>query len=390
MQIPQEEESQKKAETQTKQKISLANAASWTLLGIGVLALIASIIYVSSILALIGLGLTFWGVLLLYAKTQDYTRKLLYASLMPTLSMLNQLIQELNYSGKPVYLPPKYFQNPDTIKIYIPKRKKARLPKPEEIQKLEKHLLVRNPHQSILLTPPGAELTKLLENTLETNFTTVDLKYLQQSLPKLLVEDFEIADNLEFQIDHNTVKLQISNSIYSNPSNLPYGINEIGNPLQSAIACAITKATGKPVTIEKTEVDQDNNTTKLEFRIIGMEKPEIRMEKPIPKDSTERIKFVTETQMEEAVKLYLRKRIEPIVSIALISGGSIILAFIGWLMWYDITVWGKDIAFTLFGSRTGEAMSLGIGMQAIHYLLIAIALLLSGIILSRRKLPPGE
>ncbi len=59
--------------------------------------------------------------------------------------------------------------------------------------------------------------------------------------------------------------------------------------------------------------------------------------------------------------------------------GSIILAWVGWLTWYDVTVWNKDLFLIFFGSRTGEAISLGIGMKVIYYFLIGLALLVPGL-----------
>jgi len=67
----------------------------------------------------------------------------------------------------------------------------------------------------------------------------------------------------------------------------------------------------------------------------------------------------------------------------LIALGSIILVWVACLTWYDITIWGKDTALIFFGSRTGEVISLGIGMQVIHYLLIGVALQLLGLGLTR-------
>jgi hypothetical protein len=64
--------------------------------------------------------------------------------------------------------------------------------------------------------------------------------------------------------------------------------------------------------------------------------------------------------------------------------GLVPLGFVGWLLWYDAMVWSKDVALILFGSRKGEVLSLGIGMTLIHYLLIGLVLLLSGLILFLR------
>ena len=65
--------------------------------------------------------------------------------------------------------------------------------------------------------------------------------------------------------------------------------------------------------------------------------------------------------------------------------GSIILAWVGWSTWYDMTLQGKDIALIFFGSRTGEFISLGIGMKVIYYFLIGLALLILGLRTSLRR-----
>lgn len=58
--------------------------------------------------------------------------------------------------------------------------------------------------------------------------------------------------------------------------------------------------------------------------------------------------------------------------------GIAIMLWISWLIWSDVTTWNKDMDLILFGSRTGERISLGIGMTVINYVLIGTTLLLSG------------
>ena len=65
--------------------------------------------------------------------------------------------------------------------------------------------------------------------------------------------------------------------------------------------------------------------------------------------------------------------------------GSLTLAWVGQLTWHDITVWGKDLVLVFFGSRTGESISLGIGMNVIHYFLIGLTLLFLGLLTSITK-----
>ena len=64
-----------------------------------------------------------------------------------------------------------------------------------------------------------------------------------------------------------------------------------------------------------------------------------------------------------------------LIGLVLAAIGSYTLAWVGWLTWHDITTWNKSLALIFFGSRTGEAISLGIGMEVIHYFLIGIILL---------------
>jgi len=81
-----------------------------------------------------------------------------------------------------------------------------------------------------------------------------------------------------------------------------------------------------------------------------------------------------------SMKLHLSHLLPDLAGLLLAASGSITLAWVGWLTWYDMTTWDKNIALIFFGSRTGENISLGIGMKVIHYFLIGLPLLLSGLI----------
>ncbi len=70
-----------------------------------------------------------------------------------------------------------------------------------------------------------------------------------------------------------------------------------------------------------------------------------------------------------------------IIVLTLFASAALILAWIGLLTWTDISVWNKDIGSIFFGSRTGEAISLGIGMAVIHYFLIGASLIAAGLVL---------
>jgi hypothetical protein len=259
------------------------------LLLLGAVSLTVSIGYDSSILAFIGLGLIFWGAVLLYIKPeQNVSKTLLEATLSPSLTTLDQMIQDLGYNGDATYLPPKYFANPDTTKIYISKYKHTSLPTPELIQPYENQTVTRTT-QGLLTTPPGIQLAKLMEKSLGTTFIKTDLKDLEQKLPKIVIEDLEIAENIEIQEENNPtngkedpavsstqtknimINTKITKPIYKDVfknDDSSQIAGTIGSPVCSAIAIALTRATGKPVRITNTKSSEDGNTIEATYMII--------------------------------------------------------------------------------------------------------------------------
>jgi hypothetical protein len=273
---------------------NLARTAGALLIILGIMALAPSMFYVSSILALIGLGLVFWGMVLTCVQTEEYIKKtVLDATAISLLTTLDQTMDELDYKGQAVYLPPRYLNDPESIKAYLSRSKAGRLPPPEQTQKLETQPR-SNGSQGIIITPPGAELTRLFEDTLQTNFTKANLDYVREHLPKLLVEDLEIASDVEMQtgttktstyvtdniaaqiaMAPDRIRVKITSAAYKGTTKLTAQLSgkytTLGSPLTSAVACTIAKATGKPTTIENQQVSEDGETTETEYRVLEVE-----------------------------------------------------------------------------------------------------------------------
>ncbi|MGD9130326.1 MAG: hypothetical protein PVH73_01970 [Candidatus Bathyarchaeota archaeon] len=367
---------------------SLTKVITFIFLVMGAIALFVSIVYASSILAFIGLGLVFWGAFLAYIQPEQYTKKvILDATVIPSIDTLNQIIQELNYKGKAIYLPPEYLKNPEASKVYISKQKEGELPEPELTIKHENKLFVGNPN-GILLTPPGAQLSRLFEKLLDTNFTKTDLNYITHNMPKILIENLEIAENVKIETENNKIKIKITNSTFKEThkgtDKLSHTYPYFSCPLSSAVACAFTKATGKPIAIENVQVSEDGNVVETTYHILG------NIETETGSPETGKIEIETETYspaikseglLTESSQLLTRKHLlSNLASLFLTSFGLIILVWVGWLTWYDMTVWSKNIVTIFLGSRVGEAISLGIGMKLIYYLLIGLASFLSGLV----------
>jgi len=254
-------------------EINLTKLVSVVLFATGAIAVALSINYTSQILAFIGLGLVFWGAILFYIRPERYVKTSLFEkTTAPLLTDLNRLIRELGYTGKGIYLPPKYLKDFESSKVYVSGGEDTRLPSPEDLQKEDDNNPFLKSRKAILITPPGAEISKLFEATLGTNFTKVDLQYIEQSLPKLLVEDMEIAQSVEIATANDVVHVRLEYSVYKNMcaeaeknSNLT---KSLGCPLCSAIACTLAKATGRPIIIEKDRMGEDGRIIYLDFRLL--------------------------------------------------------------------------------------------------------------------------
>lgn len=253
-----------------KYKRKPSEIIGYMLLLFGAMALMVSVIYVSSILAFIGLGLTFWGALFLFIRPTKLMKvSLLDSTAVSSLITLDHIIDELNYEGKAVYLPPRYLKGLKGGTIFIPSKKEIIIPPVEEVA--EEKVFLKNP-QGICLTPPGVGLVNLYEKELGKDFTKVNLNYLQNNLPKLFIEGLEITEGLEINVEANRIQVKIIGSIYKNFCNevrkLSNVCNSIGCPLCSSIACALTRAIGKPIIIKKTDLSKDNKIIEVCYQMI--------------------------------------------------------------------------------------------------------------------------
>ena len=207
--------------------------------------------------------------------------KLLNASAEAAVINIERLISEPYLTEKGIYLPPKNLKNNTDSLVFIPETPKTPIPTLEETN--EKLLTNPNEKTGVLVTPPGATLSRLFEEELGFSFTKIDLNQIQNRLPKILVEDMELAENAQVQIQGNTVILEITGSIFNEICHKPIPNQKPTNKsavfLSSAIACTLAKATGKPLTIQNETRNQETKTTHIEYQILE-DYPAIE-EKPI-------------------------------------------------------------------------------------------------------------
>jgi hypothetical protein len=240
----------------------------YLLLTLGLLLIALAIYYSHNVSAFIGIALTFWGALLLYIRPTKFIRKeILDATTIEPIKFAPKLLEELDYRGTPTYISPRTLTGLRTATICVTKTEKSPLPTDEELSKEE--TMLTNP-DAIKMTPPGLGLSNLIEKELKTNFSTVDLEYLQNNLEKALVEGLEIAESFEMEVTQPTIQVKLKNTIYDTIIDSIKDSEKqqrIGDPMSSAIACILARSTHQPITIEKIERNPKEKTTQITYKV---------------------------------------------------------------------------------------------------------------------------
>lgn len=114
--------------------------------------------------------------------------------------------------------------------------------------------------------------SKLFEKELGMSFTETNLDALKKKLPPLLIEDLEIAEDVEIKSQGNIITIEATNYIFNKLCDETRKLEKthatVGCVFSSALACAIAKATGKPVAIQKEELVNEGKTNRIEFHTL--------------------------------------------------------------------------------------------------------------------------
>jgi hypothetical protein len=249
-------------------QVNAQNTVPYSLLFLGLIALVFSAIYYSYVLSFVGLGLVFWGALFLYIKRTKYVKSdLLNVTSFSTLVNIEKLLTNTKANSQGIYLPPRRLQDYTSSLVFVPTKPNQPFPttKETDAQKLE----IKDP-AGLLITPPGLGLSKLLEKELKRSFTETSIKDLETQLPKLF-DRLEITKYLSIHTEESKITVNIRNSVLDDlcrqTAKLEKTHKTVGCPLSSALACIFAKATGKSITIQAEETEPDETTT-IHFKIL--------------------------------------------------------------------------------------------------------------------------
>jgi hypothetical protein len=236
------------------------------LTGFGGLSLIVSVVFTSTVLAFIGLGLTFWGALLLFIRPRHYVRTdLMDSTALSSLKTIDRVITGLGYNEKGIYIP---VGNPEKTVVFVPSRPLKEIPKASQI---EKQTFVKNP-EGITIVPPGMALANLFEKELGVKFNEWSLEKMTERLPKLLIEDLEMVQDCTINVDGDRVSFRFVESVFSEFCAKLKGSTKVcsslGCPMCSAMACILAQVTHRPVKFDEDKYTVDGGTVESSYLLL--------------------------------------------------------------------------------------------------------------------------
>ena len=236
---------------------------------IGILLCAISIDYNNNILALIGTPIIFWGALLVYFKPRNYISKdVALETVSNYYHLINGLIEEFDLNGRPVYYTPSNIFGLRNTVLLIHNSNEFEL----DIGDISTYALkMGNSDRVLKVIPPGQSLSQKIEEKLATKFSSLDILDFQGIIETAIVDDFELAKGVRFDVDEAYVDLEVVDSVFSglyDDSNLGEICRSIGDPLISSIACSISRSNHKPVIIDSFMYKKDEEKTIVRFKIL--------------------------------------------------------------------------------------------------------------------------
>jgi hypothetical protein len=121
------------------------------------------------------------------------------------------------------------------------------------------------------VTPPGTKLLSKIEKDFNFDSTKKKLGNLCESFPQFIVDNMNLAKSLKMKLEGSQVHLEIYDSVFRDLYNVELNLLSVaifGCPIVSAVACALSKASHKPILIKQQKVSADGLTIRVNYAII--------------------------------------------------------------------------------------------------------------------------
>ena len=224
------------------------------------------------ILAL-GLGSLLLGVIILSLPepTASKTGRLIILSSLPSLLDIDALIEDLDIGSRGIYIPVSGFGNVPKVLLPIKESTPPLLP-PARLTRSRRVFLTLGKSENergILLNPPGGEVVSALENLLQVDLSTIKMDEFAARIgfgfETLNISSRAVAlESVGTAVRVDVRSLSIADLEERLRSEAPRLIAQIGSPVTSAIAAAISKVTGNHVRINDSNFDGSRLRVSLE------------------------------------------------------------------------------------------------------------------------------
>ena len=243
-----------------------------SLIALGVITLLISILYSSSFLALIGFALVFWCTILLYlAPSKPLLIDLLSSINQSGMSNIEKLLQNLAPNQRGIYLSTNshLFNQIKDLSLH---GKESCILFVSKMRDESSFKLQQNANSKVNITPSGEGLCKLFEQQAGKEFNNMGLQKLGLLLHKILVERLEFVSTFDIKDNGEEIVVELTKSVFDDmckeTDSFPLTHQHVGCLLTSAIACAIAKATEEPIIIEKEEFDLQQRVKRIKYKIV--------------------------------------------------------------------------------------------------------------------------
>jgi hypothetical protein len=245
-------------------------AIGLALIGVGGASLAGSYFANSVIMTLAGLGMVFWGVIMLYISPQRFVpEKVIEAMSISMTKSIDKLLVSLNYSGRTIFLHPKHLKGLSQGYVFIPYELRDQNILPNDEALAEEKLVYENP-RGIFMVAPSRGIVELIENEIESNLAALDMTYIREILPKLLVNNLRMIDIMTMEETHGFIRVRMEGEsaarvcmTVSNETNIG---KHFGCPLCASLGLIFSKVTGKPVSIEENSVNEADFSITTTYR----------------------------------------------------------------------------------------------------------------------------
>jgi hypothetical protein len=232
----------------------------------GVILIVLSALNNSSFLAVVGVSVAFWSILLLFfTPPKQAFLSLLKASASASGSSIDRFLNEFNLVEKGIYLPPQNLKNFDSSLIFVPKTPGTALP--TSVETTDK--LLNQAKTGLFFTPPGLALSLMFEKELGLSFRKITLPQMQGMINRLF-HNLKFAEDVQVRIKDRAITLEITSSIFNSlcfetSNSQPRMHAQIGCLIASAFACAFAKSSDKPIIIQKDTLNPETKILIIEY-----------------------------------------------------------------------------------------------------------------------------